>query len=56
MKTTMKSTNKSADYSWCYIATPANSREKAKKIVSYYCTMCDEHYVNCPQDCMIDYD
>lgn len=45
------------DYSWCYMNSSSNNRSKEEDYVVYYnCSMCDEHYINCPQDCMIDYD
>ena len=46
-------TRNSVDYSWCYKDSPANTCSKVEAVVSN-CTMCDEHYVYCPDDCMID--
>lgn len=52
----MRTTVKDVDYSWCYISTPATEQTKEKKVSYSRCSMCDEHYVGCPDDCMIDYE
>lgn len=45
------------DYSWCYINLSSNNRSKEEDDVVYNdCNMCDEHYIHCTQDCMIDFD
>ena len=45
------------DYSWCYVDSSSDTRSKEDDNVVYYnCSMCDEHYVYCDDDCMIDYD
>lgn len=45
------------DYSWCYVSFSSNTRLKEDDDVVYsHCSMCDEHYINCDEDCMIDYD
>lgn len=52
----MKTSLKKTDYSWCYISRPSSSYSRTQNVDHPRCTMCDEHYVNCPDDCMIDYD
>lgn len=45
------------DYSWCYVSSSSNTCSKEDDAVVYSnCNMCDEHYVYCDDDCMIDYD
>ena len=45
------------DYSWCYVSSSSNTCSKGDDAVVYHnCSMCDEHYVYCDDDCMIDYD
>lgn len=47
---------RSIDYSWCYVCSSTDTRSKEDEVVYYNCSMCDEHYVNCDEDCMIDYE
>ncbi len=46
------------DYSWCYVSSSSDtdSKESKEAVLYSYCSMCDEHYVYCSDDCMIDYD
>lgn len=45
-----------ADYSWCYCKQISDNCSKKYEDIDYsYCTMCDEHYIYCDDDCMIDY-
>lgn len=45
------------DYSWCYVSLSSDICSKEDEDVVYYnCSMCDEHYINCDDDCMIDFD
>lgn len=45
------------DYSWCYVSfTSDTSLKEGDDVVYARCSMCDEHYVYCDDDCMIDYD
>ena len=45
------------DYSWCYVSSSSNTCSKGDDAVVYHnCSMCDEHYVYCDDDGMIEYD
>ena len=45
------------DYSWCYVSSSSDNCSKNDEGVVYgNCSMCDEHYKYCPDDCMIDFD
>lgn len=45
------------DYTWCYVSSSSNTCSKENDDVIYCnCSMCDEHYAYCPDDCMIDYE
>ncbi len=44
------------DYSWCYVESISNHSKNDTGVVYGWCSMCDEHYVYCDDDCMVDYD